>query len=679
MIRCPQCNNFNPEGSSFCTLCQFDLTNYEAPAEEYVSPEAPAAAVEATIGSVSQRSDDVVVAAMDPLDPGAEWPEEDLPANDHQSFSKKPAGFPDRVSEKTETETSKPEPFQAHLQTAEGVGIPAAAKIPEWNAAVDHVPAGMPVEPGLQKSARSVRVIPASHTPQSRPKGAVFANQFIALELMRTEGKGVFYYHVREILSENQPAWLQCQNCGAVQFYERSRDMTCQTCRAVLEREIFPLELRESTAPFAEVLTTVVEKNLTHSNLRPPLAVFKENLAGLNRYCQVSVFVRPVPAELDRAAAYHGFVGLAHAVDVLAEKGLTFKGRINPSLLGYDHNHLVFSRFDEVFLSPADFREQFRQEDLKALIRLLKEYLKKGKADLSQINALDDLLAYANGPQGIRTGRELAAAIERILKEVNQNTRFDYRMGKATHAGMRRKLNEDSLYTFESSPVIQSRPHPLGIYLVADGMGGHSNGEVASGTIVDYFSQHAPARLTEKLPDGKSQNWEEWLQTAVQGANYEVYRMRQQAGTDMGSTLVLILLDGLNAYIAHVGDSRAYLINHQEIQRITADHSLVERLVACGQILRQEVRTHPQRNVIYRTIGDKDQVDAELNQIDLDPGNKLLLCSDGLWEMLDEADIFKIVQEAEHPQAACDQLINAANQAGGEDNITVVLVEVSVI
>jgi protein phosphatase len=130
------------------------------------------------------------------------------------------------------------------------------------------------------------------------------------------------------------------------------------------------------------------------------------------------------------------------------------------------------------------------------------------------------------------------------------------------------------------------------------------------------------------------------------------------------------------AYIAHVGDSRAYRISAQGIQRLTLDHSLVERLIATHQITREEARFHPQRNVIYRTIGDKSKIEVEVSANLLDPGDYLLLCSDGLSGMLDDQTILKRVLEASDPQAACDALVAAANAAGGDDNISVVLVQV---
>jgi len=144
----------------------------------------------------------------------------------------------------------------------------------------------------------------------------------------------------------------------------------------------------------------------------------------------------------------------------------------------------------------------------------------------------------------------------------------------------------------------------------------------------------------------------------------------------MGSTLVAAVLESNKAYITHVGDSRAYLINLLGIRRLTLDHSLVEQLIATNQITREEARFHPQRNVIYRTIGDRPKIEVEVISTLLSVGDYLLLCSDGLSGMLDDQTILKIVLEAASPQAACDALVDAANTAGGDDNISVVIIQI---
>jgi protein phosphatase len=139
---------------------------------------------------------------------------------------------------------------------------------------------------------------------------------------------------------------------------------------------------------------------------------------------------------------------------------------------------------------------------------------------------------------------------------------------------------------------------------------------------------------------------------------------------------VAALVGGTRVYIANVGDSRSYKIEAYGIRQLSVDHSLVQRLIATGQITPAEARNHPQRNVIYRTMGDKQNVEVDTFSFAFSPGEKLLLCSDGLDGMVEDADILRIVREHADNQAACQALIETANAAGGDDNITIIIVEI---
>jgi serine/threonine protein phosphatase PrpC len=145
-------------------------------------------------------------------------------------------------------------------------------------------------------------------------------------------------------------------------------------------------------------------------------------------------------------------------------------------------------------------------------------------------------------------------------------------------------------------------------------------------------------------------------------------------GRDRGTTITAALVVGETCSVANVGDSRTYLWRGNKLEQITQDHSLVAGLLASNMIQPGEVRAHPQRNQIYRTLGDKPKVEVDIFQKMLQPGDQLLLCSDGLWEMVLDGAIAKILQGARTPQSACDRLIDAANKAGGEDNISVIVI-----
>ncbi len=253
--------------------------------------------------------------------------------------------------------------------------------------------------------------------------------------------------------------------------------------------------------------------------------------------------------------------------------------------------------------------------------------------------------------------------------------------GQATHPGKKHTRNEDAVVTFTFDKEQDGRAVPIGFYLVADGMGGHDAGDVASRTVNQIVTDWIIK--TKVLPDLRKATRKlttenvpgELLTQAIQRANEALLRRAQAKGSDLGSTVTAALVIGDVATVASVGDSRTYLLRNGHLEQITQDHSLVARLVDAGVIEPEEVRTHPQRNQIYRCLGHKSTVEVDTFTVQLRRGDRLILCSDGLWEMVVDEEIRRIVEQAHSPQQACDALVEAANQAGGEDNIAVIVVE----
>jgi serine/threonine protein phosphatase PrpC len=252
-----------------------------------------------------------------------------------------------------------------------------------------------------------------------------------------------------------------------------------------------------------------------------------------------------------------------------------------------------------------------------------------------------------------------------------------FKVGWATDVGKARRHNEDALLVLTAAHDGGDARHTFGLFALADGMGGHQAGEVASSIAARTTAHHIihhlylPALVQqEHSTDQPALN--EVLVNAVQAANRAV-ASRVPGG---GTTLTCALLLGPQAYIAHVGDSRAYTITEADgLDQITHDHSLVDRLVELGQLTRDEADVHPQKNVLYRAIGQSGVLDVDIYMQTVSEGERLLLCSDGLWSMVSETKIADIVAAAPSLQAACESLIAAANQAGGNDNITAILVE----
>lgn len=228
------------------------------------------------------------------------------------------------------------------------------------------------------------------------------------------------------------------------------------------------------------------------------------------------------------------------------------------------------------------------------------------------------------------------------------------RAGCATDVGRARSANEDAYFEDETGRV----------FAVADGMGGHRAGDVASATALEA--------VEHELGDGAT------LVDAIVAANAQVFA-KAQANPElrgMGTTVTAVQLDEDAALVGHVGDSRAYLLRDGELTQVTEDHSLVEELVREGRLTPDEAAVHPQRSIITRALGVDESVEVETYQVDLRPDDRLLLCSDGLTSMLRDEEIARVLREEDDPQAAAERLVEAANRAGGEDNITVLVVDV---
>ena len=245
--------------------------------------------------------------------------------------------------------------------------------------------------------------------------------------------------------------------------------------------------------------------------------------------------------------------------------------------------------------------------------------------------------------------------------------------------GIKRKHrpNEDSLFTAQGILHSLSAPPKLfALFAVADGMGGHANGQEASQVAIQSLIEHVYASLCSKqmTPDA----FLPLLAEGVRYANQVVYQRNQEHGTDMGTTMTTTLISGSTAYVAHVGDSRAYLYReHAGLSQITQDHSIVAALVAAGVIQPDDMHTHPIRNQLYRSLGQKPTLEVDTGVVPLAAGDTLLLCSDGLWEMVRDAQIAGIlITPTSDPSETAEMFVQAALAGGGEDNVSVIVVQV---
>ncbi|MEE2829388.1 MAG: Stp1/IreP family PP2C-type Ser/Thr phosphatase [Myxococcota bacterium] len=239
-------------------------------------------------------------------------------------------------------------------------------------------------------------------------------------------------------------------------------------------------------------------------------------------------------------------------------------------------------------------------------------------------------------------------------------------VGGLSDVGRVRELNEDNWHW-------ENLDDKTALYIVADGMGGHDRGEVASQVAVESLF-HAARR---GLSDIEVRDWEtlrDLMREFVQTANRAVVAKGEQHDSNMGTTLCSALVHEEHAIVANVGDSRAYLVRDGKLIQISQDHSLVGYLVTLGELTAEEARDHPSGNILVRSIGSVPEVEIDLFHLTLQAGDRLLLCSDGLWGELEDEEMAKTILAHTDSQQACVELVDMANAHGGRDNSTLVLV-----
>ena len=236
----------------------------------------------------------------------------------------------------------------------------------------------------------------------------------------------------------------------------------------------------------------------------------------------------------------------------------------------------------------------------------------------------------------------------------------------ATDVGMDRDNNEDYFLVNLTK----------NLFIVADGMGGHNAGEVASLNATEAVNNHFAPEILSDIKGEKDKIQDE-LNTSVLNANHKILEMADKNSSyqGMGCTLVVALVEAGALHICHVGDARVYVCDAAGINLLTTDHSKVMDLVKAGQMTLEEARTSPLKNELSQAIGSSEPIVPDYNLYSLKDGDKVLLCSDGLWDMLSDEEIYEIVRQKKPAKTLCRELVKMANDAGGHDNITVVVIE----
>lgn len=459
-----------------------------------------------------------------------------------------------------------------------------------------------------------------------------------------------------------------CKHCGA-----DLRDMTL----------VYPKYLALETvdvAAFAES-SQLVAQQLRHPNVVLSENVFAETAFGTTRYYRIDPEFKPA-TDLPVPQSPEKVLGWGAAL----ARGLAYLHHHYVVLRYVDMEHIVVDNararcvgIENAYVLPQDVYGQaatYCAQNVQALARVLLAMLTGDSQAVVDVQVPEAIAALLVSTQQTGcTAMAFAADLEQALYNLRAPGQVHFTIGQLTDVGRVRSLNEDSVLALDMTAQFRAFALPVGVVAVADGMGGHTAGDVASQLVTRTVTQQTEA-LTALANGGSVPDAKAWLEQAVVMANNAVYAQRIDADNDMGCTLVLALVTGGKALIANIGDSRAYQLTPVGIAQITTDHSLVERLVAVGQITLEEAREHPQRNIIYRVVGDKPKPEFDLFEHMLLPGEALLLCSDGLSGMLTDERIWQVWQMTSSPQAACARLVDEANRAGGRDNISVVIVQV---
>jgi protein phosphatase len=389
------------------------------------------------------------------------------------------------------------------------------------------------------------------------------------------------------------------------------------------------------------------------------------------------------PAALDESDALPIATQLAKLLEFLHEHSVALGDLSLAQLLIGPQRRLRLRDIADI----QPLTEQSRQADLRQLVATIEDLTRTPRetrklsvdtldSEAQPAQSLEDVLALGRTGQ-LRDASAWVKVLEGITTAKQAIRGLTTRLGSRTDVGVQREIDEDALMTQELRIAIAGVYVNAGIYVVADGMGGHAAGEIASTLAVQAAANSIAQQLVE-LASASGEVTDERLgtlvKTAVEAANLAVYNESRRRQNDMGTTMTLALVVGDRCIIGNVGDSRTYLVRGGKLERVTTDHSLVMRLVDLGQITEDEIYSHPHRSAILRSLGEKPNVETDLFPLRLVPGDMLFLCSDGQWEMVRNPRMQEMIVTIDDPQEAADQLVDEANKNGGEDNITTVLV-----
>lgn len=494
----------------------------------------------------------------------------------------------------------------------------------------------------------------AKGRPAPFPPGTPIGEHFVVDSLRRLcEGRMIYVVHDQRSDKATRHCWM----CGSD---ATPRDeLRCISCgEPIPAKRQYMMSVRWDQANFDRHIA-FHERGLEHPALLRPDVIFEASgqLCSVVQYRGESLMVTlPAPFELGRVLHLsQRFAGM-----------LAFLHRHGVSLEGMGRHSFVYRRSEDRFLlfdptvahlSDAAVPEDSRSRELGDLSSMLRMFTPVNH------NPLRDFLQKAEDG-GYDSPRSYGRAVERLFNELEDKL-APAGMSAMSDVGLARTLNEDNWGWVELGE--SSR-----LYAVADGMGGHEAGEVASEMAIKTICAESRQRFVS-LKKTTAESLENLFDESFQRANNAIKDEGERRGSDMGTTLVACLIHDGIGLVANVGDSRAYLIREGQLHQVSKDHSLVARLVEQGRIGQEEAKNHPHSHILLRTVGTERDVEIDIFRVDLQQGDRIMMCSDGLWGEVDDPDIEAIINHYEDPKLCVQELVKAAHLGGGRDNVTVML------
>jgi serine/threonine protein phosphatase PrpC len=493
--------------------------------------------------------------------------------------------------------------------------------------------------------------------PSHLPPGTPLSDHYTVEGLVRLSEGRMFY------LANDVRPDLPTRRCWACGHADTPRTAgNCASCGSPMRDRRFLISSRWAAARHDAYLR-FYDKQIIHPGVVTPVDVFVQD--------GVLFSVVPYSGEglmVDEAAPLHNGRLLDLAQRVVGT--LAFLHRHGVAVAWVNRANLLISSDNTIRLFDLEILETLENgtpidpslhlDAIKSFAELLRRYCDVEADDLAHFLRMAE---EGNAEDLAKFGRDVEASFA-----THAQVTYPPLLGGMSDVGLARQLNEDNWGWSRLSDR-------AALYVVADGMGGHDGGEVASALAVKTLSEVCRERESAK-PVGEDA-LEAMLEESFQLANNTVKDAADAKGTDMGTTLVtMLLLDRRVAILANVGDSRGYLLRNGTLHQITKDHSLVQKMVERGRITAEEARHHPHSNILLRTVGTERDIEIDLFRVELEQGDKILMCSDGLWNEVDDRDIESVLNMYGDPRIATRELVKAAHHGGGKDNVTLMIVTI---